>query len=276
MGLTITFVSYLALGVASAIAQDSPAAQPPRQETARPSPLSASEISQLQARAEAGDAVAQTKLGKAYQDGNGVPQNDNLALKWYCKAAEQGDPSAENDLGIMYRLGEGVTRDKEEAVRWYHKAAKHGSPQAMFNLGACYYNGEGVASNEYFAYAWFLLAKDAGDKVADDAVRRSAAGMSPRETADALMQIADMYQKGEELPKSEDQSMQWMHRAAEIDSGAKLRIAVHFLTGPDSQHDYGQALDLCKKAAKDYAPGLACVGYIYRKAWASLRIRLKQ
>ncbi len=53
-------------------------------------PLSTAEIDQLQAEAQAGDSTAQLNLGKAYENGNGVPQNDELAVKWYRAAAEQG------------------------------------------------------------------------------------------------------------------------------------------------------------------------------------------
>ena len=59
-----------------------------------------------------GDASAQATLGKAHQEGNGVTQNDALALKWSRKAAEQGDSDAENTLGVMYRMGEGVARQR--------------------------------------------------------------------------------------------------------------------------------------------------------------------
>ena len=261
----IRYVLCLVLSVAVATAQDSaPSPQPSRQETDKPS-LSAPDISQLQTKADAGDAAAQTKLGKAFQDGYGVPQSDALALTWLRKAAEQGDASAENDLGIMYRMGQGVTRDKEEAVRWYTKAAKHGSPQAMFNLGAAHYNGEGFGSNEFTAYVWFLLAQDAGDPVAKDAVKRSAASMSATDTALALVQIATMYEKGDELPRSDEQTVRWLRRAAEIDAPSKVRLALYLLTGPAAQRDYGEALELCKSASKEFVPALPCVGYIYRR-----------
>lgn len=267
MAPMMRFVGYVALGFGSSIAHISmsaSAAEPVRQEAASPSQLSPLEVSQLQAKADAGDASAQTKLGKAYQDGNGVPQNDALAVKWFRKAADQGDARAENELGIRYRTGQGVNQNKEEAVRWYRKAAKHGSPEAMFNLGASFYNGEGVGSNEYSAYAWFLLAQEAGDKAANDAVRRTAADMSPKETADTLMDISEMYEKGEELPQSGAQSMSWLRKAAEKDSRAKVRLATRLLNGSDAPQNYGQALDLCRMAAKDYAPGQYCVGYFYR------------
>lgn len=238
--------------------------RPLQQEADKRPTLSATEISQLQAKAEAGDAAAQTKLGLAYQQGNGVPQNDDLAARWFRKAADQGDASAQNDLGVAYNMGRGVSQDKQEALRWYSKAAKQGNPQAIFNVGVSYYNGDGIDSNEYTAYAWFLAAQDAGNPLARDAVKRSATTMTPADTSIALQHIAAMYQKGEELPKSEEQTLRWLRKAAEVDSPGKVSLAVHFLTGPDSQHDYAQALSLCK-AAGAYAPAFACLGYIYRK-----------
>lgn len=262
----IRLVSYLVLGFASVLAQAlSPAAQPRQQEAGNPPQLSASAVAQLQTKADAGDASAQTTLGKAYQDGNGVPQNDALAATWFRKAADQGDPYAENDLGILLLMGRGVGRDKQEAVRWYRKAAKQGSPQAMFNLGASYYNGEGVDENELSAYAWFLLAQDAGNKAADDAVQRSSAAASPKETADTLMRVAEMYETGDELPQSYEQSLRWLRKAAQIDPRANIRIAILFLNGPDASQHYGETLATCKASAKDYAPSQSCLGYIYRK-----------
>jgi TPR repeat protein len=227
--------------------------------------LSSSQLAELKARAESGDAEAETNLAAAYRSGNGLPQNDSLAAKWYRRAADQGFAMAENNLGTMYRLGEGVARDEEEAVRWYQKAAQHGSREAMFNLGTCYYNGDGVGSNEFTAYAWFLVADDAGNIAAKEAVQRSAATMTQGDTSKAYLQIAEMYEKGEALPKNDAQAVRWLRKAANIDSPGKLRLALRELTGPEGVRNYAEALDLCKAAAKDFAPALPCVGYIYRR-----------
>jgi len=181
------------------------------------------------------------------------------------KAAEQGNATAENELGTMYRLGHGVNTNKEEAVQWYQKAAHHGSPEGMFNLGICFYNGDGVGSNEYTAYLWFLVARDQGAAVADEAVKRSAATRSKRETADAYVQIAEMYNRGESVPKDDARHVRGLDKAAELDSLGKVHLAVYLVTGPESARDYPKALDLCKSASRDYAPALPCVGFIYRK-----------
>jgi hypothetical protein len=263
----IPLVLVLVSTISAVAAQlPAPAAPPsPQHETANQVSLSPAEISELQTKAEAGDAIAQRNLGRAYREGDGVPKNEEVAVKWFREAANQGDAAAENDLGVAYRTGEGVARDKEEAARWYANAAKHGSPEGMFNLGVCYYNGDGVGSNEFTAYAWFLLAQDAGDKLAEDAVSRSAAAMSKGETAAAFMRIADMYEKGEELPKDEMGSVRWLRKAAEIDSVGKVRLATHLLQGPNVGQNYAQAIELCKAAARDYTVALDCVGDVYRK-----------
>jgi TPR repeat protein len=260
----IKLLFCLALATATVVAQEAPSGQISVTPTDKQH-VSTSDISQLRAKADAGDMSAQVDLGKAYQDGNGVPQDDGMAVHWFRKAAEQGSATAENNLGIMCSMGQGVSRDKEEAVRWYHKAAKQGNGAAMFNLGAAYYNGEGVESNVSTAYAWFLLAKEVGEPSASDAVRRTADEISPAESADAEMQIGTMYEKGDELPANEEQAVRWLRSAAETDSRAKVLLAGRIVNGPDAEHNYGQAFDLCKQAAKNYAPGQYCVGVMYRR-----------
>ena len=44
--------------------------------------------------AEEGNAPAQYLLGGMYYNGQGVPQDYQLAVKWYRKAAEQGEADA--------------------------------------------------------------------------------------------------------------------------------------------------------------------------------------
>ena len=48
----------------------------------------------IQERADAGDVDAQFNLGVMYAYGNGVPQDDVEATKWYRKAADQGQADA--------------------------------------------------------------------------------------------------------------------------------------------------------------------------------------
>ena len=60
-----------------------------------------------------------------YDEGEGVPQDDREAVKWFRLAAEQGAARAQFNLGIMYADGEGVPQDDKEAVKWFRLAAEH-------------------------------------------------------------------------------------------------------------------------------------------------------
>ncbi len=50
----------------------------------------ASEFDDMKALAELGMAAAQNNLALMYDNGEGVPENDAEAVKWYRKAADQG------------------------------------------------------------------------------------------------------------------------------------------------------------------------------------------
>jgi uncharacterized protein len=67
--------------------------------------------------AEQGDADAQFNLGVMYDEGEGVPQDDKEAVKWWRLSAEQGDASSQFMLGLMYEEGLGVPQDCKEAVQ---------------------------------------------------------------------------------------------------------------------------------------------------------------
>ena len=69
-----------------------------------------------------------------YSKGQGVPQDDKEAIKWWRLAVEQGDAEAQCNLGVMYYEGIGVPQDYEEAVKWYRLAAEQRHERAQFNL----------------------------------------------------------------------------------------------------------------------------------------------
>jgi TPR repeat protein len=256
----------IALSIVIAAQAAAPFQQSSTPEHARNTPWTKAEISQLQVKAEAGELGAQTSLAKAYQEGDGVQPSEELAFKWYRKAAEQGVAAAQNRVGLMYSLGRGTERNKEQAVAWFHKAARAKNAKAMFNLGAAYYNGDGAPSDPNRAYAWFLLAQEEGDPPADDAVKRSAEeGKRFGATTEALKLVAAMYEKGEDLPQSDTDAAKWYRKAVDVgDSQAAVKLAAMFIDGRGVPRDYGQALTLCEGAAKqNYAPGQYCVGYIH-------------
>ena len=102
------------------------------------------ELAQLRALAEQGDAVAQNNLGVRYDNGRGVPEDDVEAVRWYRLAAEQGGAEAQYNLGYMCSRGDGVSEDDAEAVRWFRLAAEQGHADAQYNLEILSDGGEGA------------------------------------------------------------------------------------------------------------------------------------
>lgn len=132
------------------------------------------DIHQLRTAAVQGDACAQSNLGLMYAKGEGVPENNQEAGRWFRLAAKQGNAQAQFNLGLMYNKGVGVPESDVEASKWFQLAADQGHAEAQFNLGFMYANGEGVPEDYVKAYIWGnLAAAKGGDRVVkpEDKVR---------------------------------------------------------------------------------------------------------
>ena len=112
--------------------------------------------------AEQGDAEAQFSLAYMYDIGRGVLQDDTQAIRWYRLAADQGNATAESSLGLMYANGRGVPQDDAEAARWSRLAAEQGYATAQYNLGVMYAEGRGVPQDDAEAIRLWRLAADQG------------------------------------------------------------------------------------------------------------------
>lgn len=165
------------------------------------SAVHAVDVASLKSKAASGDVKAQVGLAQAYEKGESVPQNDDLAAKWFRAAAEKGDPQAQNELGILYRRGAGVPQDKAQAVEWYARSAAQGYGPGRFNLAVCYYNGDGVGVDDSLAYAWFRLAAAAGSKEAAEAVGRMENELAPVRLDGAKLTLANMLMSGQQVQK---------------------------------------------------------------------------
>jgi len=94
----------------------------------------ANTLSEIQQKAEQGDALAQAQMGAMYQLGrNGVEKNAQESARWMLKSAEQGLVEAEVFMAALYDRGLGVKQNVNTATQWYEKAAaqKHGTALAI-------------------------------------------------------------------------------------------------------------------------------------------------
>jgi TPR repeat protein len=228
----------------------------------------------LLTRAQSGDAAAQVELGRAYEDGQGVPQDDGLAVEWFRKAADQGNAGAENSLGVMYSQGKGVPRDKQEAVRWYKRAARQGLPEGLYNVAISYFNGEGAGEDLALAYAWMEMARRKGDAQAEEALKHISDELHGRLDG-AKFKLAVLYQKGDEIPADPAAAIALYTEIAQLDirqsalSGpAQFALCLIYGQGQGVAQDYGAARAWCKKAFKNQE--LPAQGYLFLGSTAEL------
>jgi TPR repeat protein len=115
-----------------------------------------------QLAADHGFAKAQVALGELYEAGQGVPRDDAEAAKWYRKAADQGHATGQYALAVLYLVGRGVSKDDTEALKLYRQSADQGYALALFHLGMRYKKGQGVPVDSVEAYKWLTLAGAGG------------------------------------------------------------------------------------------------------------------
>ena len=136
-------------------------------------------IAKLKPAAEKGHKKAQYRLGRCYDKGHGVAENDKLAVQWYSKAAAQGHAKSMYQLGKCYKNGEGVTKDIKKAVELFKKAADKGNGDAQLALAKCYMKGKGVPADQAKAKTLLLKAvrdEKHGKEIMDKLKKDAAAG----------------------------------------------------------------------------------------------------
>lgn len=104
-------------------------------------------------------APAETALGFAHLSGNGIPLDDDEAVRWICQGAKANDDVAHTVLASMYVAGYAVPRDYGAETSWYRKAAQIGNAAADCYPSILYEQRLGVTQD--FALAAFWLKEAA-------------------------------------------------------------------------------------------------------------------
>lgn len=112
--------------------------------------------------AEAGDTVAQFKVGLAYYYGYAVHAMPQQAARWFRRAAEAGSAAGQHMYGVQLRDGNGVEQNLDEAARLLRTAADRGYTEAQYDYGLMLFDGVGVEQDYPAAYALFSQAADHG------------------------------------------------------------------------------------------------------------------
>lgn len=96
---------------------------------------------------ENGHPLVQLWLGNNYCIGIRTEPDSEKAVYWYRKAASNNVVLAQYHLGICYHTGWGVPRDEESAFLWMKKAAEHGFLDAELFVSEAYKLGIGVSAD---------------------------------------------------------------------------------------------------------------------------------
>jgi TPR repeat protein len=122
------------------------------------------------------NSQAQFRIGMMHYLGQGVPEDEKLAMFWLKKAAAQGHTGAMFELGNAYLLGREapllVPDPDREAAVWYFQAASGGNADAQYHLGLLFLAGKGVVESRKEAANWFRKAALQGHAEAKRALGR--------------------------------------------------------------------------------------------------------
>ena len=149
---------------------------------------------------------AQYAIGRIFDDGDGVSQDLQEAVRWYRLVAEperDGYYTAADDWDIltreqreayksadsrlrelaridvfgardycwrMYKSGRIVPESVEDAWNWIQFGAECGNSVAQYHLGWMYWNGKGVSRDDRKAIKWFRQAARSGDPDAQNSL----------------------------------------------------------------------------------------------------------
>lgn len=107
-------------------------------------------------------------LGKCYEVGDIVPQDPNLSIHYYTKAAMGGHPESMLAMCAWYLVGSDpyLPKDELEAFEWAKRAAMCDLPKAQFALGNFFEKGIGCIRNSAEAQDWYKKAAEQGEEKA--------------------------------------------------------------------------------------------------------------
>ena len=173
-------------------------------------------VSLLRRAANQGLAMAQYRLAKLFERGEGVPVDLAQARQWTERAAAAGNRKAMHDLGVYYARGEGAPLDEASAFRWFRQAAELGVADSQFNLGVLYQQGRGTIANTPEALYWFGVAARAGDNDA----RARVATLEAQTSAEQVAQIRTRVEGFRAKPASARANGEFGQRVWNSDSAA--------------------------------------------------------
>lgn len=123
--------------------------------------------------AELGDDYAFIQVAFAYDYGEGILPDTQLAITWYEKAMQVKNEFTDDAyvyLSALYYFGKpDLPPNYEKAFALDRKAACRGHPRAQYNLGCAYHEGAGTIRSLDLAIEWYTKCLEQGKEDSEDA-----------------------------------------------------------------------------------------------------------
>jgi TPR repeat protein len=182
------------------------------------SPEKVALFNKAKADAATGDPEAQVTLGRMYEHGYGVVQDDEEAVRYYGLAARAGNRTGILSSGVMAHAGRGRDVDLAYAVDCYQKAWAAGSQTAGINLAVLTLQGDGFpAPNPAGAAELFQTLAN-----------------PPFLNRDAQYYLGRLYETGAGVARDPIQARRYLELShSQGQDGATCDLAGWYLTGRD-------------------------------------------
>ena len=118
------------------------------------------------------DAQELYELAMKHIYGDGVPEDNDLALKLLTKAHDLGHVEATYNLGICYHYGHGTNVNLARAYELYLESANAGYGKGMVLICRFYNRGLYVAQDRRQAECWLRKAMDSPDPDAVEGAKK--------------------------------------------------------------------------------------------------------
>lgn len=199
------------------------------------------------------DVYASRLLARMYRDGIGVPENSELARKWYLspigtlsRKAEADDMNSIDDLADYYKNGWGVEKDLKRAIELYEKPARTGIAASMSSLNRIHrFNAtskEDVAKADEWSRRYIERLTQKG-------------GAAARGVADSCVGVGNYYRCGYGVEANPTAAYEWFSKAADKKSWvAMLKLASLCRCGEGCRHDLAAAEEWAKTAVEELTP----------------------
>jgi TPR repeat protein len=202
--------------------------------------------------AREGVVDAQALLGQILLDGQGIAQDQPLALRWFEIAARSGHLMARNMLGRCHEHGWGCVANAAVAARHYRIALDGGLDWAMYNYANLLATGRGVVEDQLQALGLYRRAAELGH-------------------AKSMNLLGRYLEEGRVCPADPAAARQWYRRSAE---GGDFRGQFSFAAVLAHTGQIDEALEWLRKALAAGNPNFLQVASETLSASADPRIRV--